>query len=220
MSFGAVSAAMGLSRQTGCHKQNVQGHLVCLVHDDARFVYDRECPAPRYCGGKEIGQAFKCRAVDVDDSAAFGTSGGEMREHSFRASSWGEEGAPIWHCGLLPSDPVIGIVAGIRRRVGGGGFGLSVGVLTSVMGRVSSEADSLTGAEATLGRSSGRASEVTCCPTARRLKGARGLNKGGGWALCEAPYYVEFIARFALKTPPFWSCSVTLTRSTQHNMVV
>ena len=60
-----------------------------------------------------------------------------------------ERGFFIWHCGLLPSSPVFGSAAGIRCGVGGGGIGSFGGVLTSEMVRVSSEADSLTGTEAT-----------------------------------------------------------------------
>ena len=55
----------------------------------------------------------------------------------------------IWHGGLLAAYPVDGIAAGVRCGDGWGRMWFPGGVLTAVMVRVSSEADSRTGAEAT-----------------------------------------------------------------------
>ena len=72
-----------------------------------------------------------------------------MREHSLRASSWGEEGGSFGTavcCRHIPS-------SGLRQKsaavAAGEELGLFGGVSTSEMVRVSSRADSLTGTEAT-----------------------------------------------------------------------
>ena len=68
----------GLSSQTGCPGTACRsipfGWLTVMFME-----HDRECPSPRCCRGYHIGQALKCWAVVVDDSAAFGASGGNMR---------------------------------------------------------------------------------------------------------------------------------------------
>ena len=73
-----------------------------------------------------------------------------MREHSLWASSWGEEGGLSFGTAVwwrhIPS-------SGLRHQsaavAAGEELGLSGEVSTSVMVRVSSKADSLTGTEAT-----------------------------------------------------------------------
>ncbi len=71
--------------------------------------------------------------------------GGVMREHSFRASSWGEDGGVSFGtavcCRHIQS---LGLWQQAAAGAAGEDLGLLGGVLTSVMVRVFSEADSLT----------------------------------------------------------------------------
>ena len=72
-------------QQTGCHKQNVQGHPVCLVHGDVASDMTVNALRRAAAGAMNWGRRSKCSAVDVDDNGAVETPGGEMREHT----EWG-----------------------------------------------------------------------------------------------------------------------------------
>ncbi len=85
--------------------------------------------------------------------------------------------------GLLTSYPVVGIVAAVRSGDGGEVSGLFGGVLTAVTVRVSSEADSRTGAETAHGRSPGSASEAAFreTPLDKRSGSNQGWRAGPVW---------------------------------------
>jgi len=86
---GSGLCGVGQSSHTGCHKQNVQGHPVCLVHGDV--APDMSVNALRRAaarGDTWWGRRSKCSAV-VADNGAVETSGGKMREHTEWGSSMG-----------------------------------------------------------------------------------------------------------------------------------
>jgi len=147
------------------------------------FEYDRESSSPRCCRGRKTGQAFECCAFGVPKAMHSERLWEKMREHSAWCSSWGEEqgisyGAPVF-CRQIP---FVGIAAEIRRGVAGEVWCLFGGVVTAVMAWVSSGFP---------GRSRGGISADLRGPplnriSANRLKGGRGLGKGGGWGVWKA----------------------------------
>ncbi len=68
---GSGLCGVGQSSHTGCHKQNVQGHPVCLVHGDV--ASDMSVNALRRAaarGDTWWGRRSKCSAVGADDNGA------------------------------------------------------------------------------------------------------------------------------------------------------
>jgi hypothetical protein len=136
---GEVSRGLGVPG-TACRGIQILWLAVMLV-----FEYDRECSPPRCCRGQETGQAFECSAFGTPKAVHSERLREEMREHSARGSSQGEErglsyGVPIF-CRQIP---FFGIAAEIRRGVAGEVWYVFGGVLAAVMGRVSGEPDSRT----------------------------------------------------------------------------
>ena len=190
---GGSSCGDGLTRQAGCPGttcRSIQNVWLAVMFTE----HDRECPSPRCCRDHHIGKTLKCCAVGVDDSAAFGASGGNMRSIPTlpRRSPKDEDGLGVFASRTRGCSAQSGRAVCWRhipwsrlwQRSAPGTAGEVSGifgeVMAAVMVRVSSEADSRTGAETAHGRSSGSASEAAFGETASRLTSARGLIKGGG----------------------------------------